>query len=321
MSGCFFFDRRIRHAEPIGKATTTKTTNCLLGCTVAPEFAFPPTPIPIDKVSMDDPFRPTWRRGLLAALAATAAFYLPQEVPLEYYPLDHIGDDSLYLQIACASDKAGSVRIWYDTTVGFNEFDSFHWPISATHQSFTYEFPLPDAPIVALQLESVDQGGTLTIKKMRIVDRTGKQIRGFTKEMFVPLYQIAAITPMGNGWNITSTLGASKPETRVDVATPILSNGSNHRNLQRCLLSFVYLGLMLWILLMIPLFVFFRPENFKSALTRMGFMAGLALLFSLVGNRKLIRDSIHYAFFAATAPIEAPLTSAHRAPTGSVATL
>ena len=60
---------------------------------------------------MDDPFRPTWSRGLLAVLAAAGAFCLPQKVkvPLEFYPLNHPGDDILYLEITCASDKAGFV--------------------------------------------------------------------------------------------------------------------------------------------------------------------------------------------------------------------
>ena len=248
---------------------------------------------------MDDPFRPTWRRGLLAVLAAAGAFCMPQKVkvPLEFYPLNHPGDDILYLEITCASDKADFVKIWYDTNEGLNEFDSFRWPISSTHQGFTYAFPLPDAPIVALRLDPPAHGGTLTVTQMRIVDRKGHEIRRFTRDMFGPLYQIAAIAPAANGWNITSTLDGIEPKASIAVVTPILSVGMNNRNLQRCLLSTGYLALMLWILLLAMMFAFYRPANAKSALIRLGFMAGLALLFSLVGNRRLIRDAIHFALY------------------------
>ena len=168
-------------------------------------------------------------------------------------------------------------------------------------RAYTYTFPLPDAPIVALRLDPPAHGGTLTITQMQIVDRKGHEIRRFTRDMFVPLYQIAAITPIANGWNITSTLDGIEPKTSIAVATPILSAGMNNRNLQRCLLSTGYLALMLWILLLAVLFAFYRPTNAKSALIRIGFMAGLALLFSLVGNRRLIRDAIHYALYVPTA--------------------
>jgi hypothetical protein len=256
---------------------------------------------------MDDPFRPTWRRGLLAALAAAGAFCMPQKVkvPLEFYPLNHPGDDILYLEITCASDTSGFVRIWYDTTEGFNEFDSLRWPISPTQQSYTYTFPLPDAPIVALRLDPLAHGGTLTITQMQIVDRRGHEIRRFTRDMFVPLYQIASIAPIANGWNITSKLDAIEPKTPIAVM-PIVPAGMNNRNLQRCLLSTGYLALMLWILLLAVLFAFYRPTDAKSALIRIGFMAGLALLFSFAGNRRLIRDAIHFALYVPTAPQGAP---------------
>lgn len=265
--------------------------------------------MPLEWPSMDDPFRPTWSRGLLAALAAAAAFCLPQKmkVPLEFYPLNHPGDDILYLEITCASDKTGFVRIWYDTTEGLNEFDSFSWPISPTYKGFSYTFPLPDAPIVALRLDPPAHGGTLTVMQMRIVDRKGHEIRRFTRDMFDPLYQIAAITPVGNGWNITSASDGIEPKTSIALATPILPAGMNERNLQRCLLSTGYLALMLWILLLAVLFAFYRPTDAKSALIRIGFMAVLALLFSSVGNRRLIRDAIHFDLYVPTAQQVAPI--------------
>jgi hypothetical protein len=165
---------------------------------------------------------------------------------------------------------------------------------------------LPDAPIVALRLDPPAHGGTLTITQMQIVDRRGHEIRRFTRNMFIPLYQIAAIALVSNGWNITSTLDGIEPKTDIAVVTPILSAGMNSRNLQRCILSTGYLALMLWILLLALLLTFHRPPNTKSVLTRICFMAVLALLFSLAGNRRLIRDAIHYALFVHAALQAAP---------------
>jgi hypothetical protein len=130
--------------------------------------------------------------------------------------------------------------------------------------------------------------------------------------MFGPLYQIAAIAPAANGWNITSAVDGTEPKTSITIVTPILSAGMNNRNLQRCILSTGYLALMLWILLLAILFTFYRPTNAKSALIRIGFMAGLALLFSLVGNRRLIRDAIHFALYVPTAPQVASMSPTPR---------
>lgn len=55
---------------------------------------------------------------------------------------------------------------------------------------------------------------------------------------------------------------------------------------------------MLWILLLAVLFTFYRPSNWRDAASHLSFMAILAALFSLVGNRGLIKNSIHYSQFA-----------------------
>jgi hypothetical protein len=69
----------------------------------------------------------------------------------------------------------------------------------------------------------------------------------------------------------------------------------NHRNLLRCLLSTGYLSMMLWIILLAVFFAFRRPEPWRTTVASMAFLALLAVLFSFVGNRGLIRNSIHYA--------------------------
>lgn len=257
-----------------------------------------------DTGSSGDWFKPTLGRLLFAAALAIAGFWLPQEIPLEWYPLNNPGQDILYLEIACAADKTGEVQIFYDATKGMNEHESIRWPISPTTQTYTYTFPLPDAPITELRLDPVAEGGALTVRQLRIIDRRGTEVRRFTKDDIVPLQQIAGITPIAEGWKIISEPSANDPYARIQLDAPILAKGINHRNFLRCLYSGSYLALMLWILLLAVLFVFYRPRGWRELLAHLGFMAALALMFSAVGNRGLIKNSVRYARFVP--PVVAP---------------
>jgi hypothetical protein len=240
-------------------------------------------------------FKPTLGRLSFAALLAFAGFLLPQEVPLEWYPLNNPGNDINYLEISCAANATGEVKIFYDLTRGINELDCIRWPISATSQTYTYTFPLPDAPIVELQMHPLSKGGELNIRQMRIINRRGEEIRRFTRDMFQAQQDIAAISPTVEGWKLISTPAATDPITRIDLLSPIIPVGKDHRNLLRCLLSTGYLAGMLLILLLAVLFTFFRPAGWRDLLAPLGFMACLAVFFALVGNRGLIRNSLHYA--------------------------
>jgi hypothetical protein len=237
-----------------------------------------------------------------AALVAAGAFLLPQEVPLEWYPLNNPGTDINYLEIACAANRTGDVQIFYDLGTGITQFNSIYFPISPTEQTFTYTFPLPDGPLTGLRLDPVAQGGSLTIRQLRIINRRGEEIRRFTRDMLRPRHEIADIAPLPDGWKITSTAGATDPHLFIEPFSPIVPAGMNHRNLLRCLLSTGYLAGMLFILLLAVLTATWRPRGWRDFLVHAGFMAGLALVFAPVGNRGLIRNSLRYAAFTAPAP-------------------
>jgi hypothetical protein len=239
----------------------------------------------------------SWRRAGLALVLAAAGFFLPQEIPLEWYPLNKPGDDILQLEINCATDQDGRVQIFYNTTGGINERESISWAISPTAHTYTYTFPLPDAPITELRLDPVGAGGALIVRNLRIIDRRGAEIRRFTRDDIVPVQQIAGVSPLADGWKITSVAGSNDPFANIRLPAPILAKDLNHRNLLRCLLSGGYLALMLWILLLAVLFAFYRPRDWRDGLRHAGFMAALALMFSAVGNRGLIKNSVHYARF------------------------
>jgi len=250
-------------------------------------------PSPIDR--SNDWFRPTWPRSIFAGVLAAGAFFLPQKIALEWYPLNNPGTDINYLEISCAANVTGEVQIKYDLARrGHQPIDTIRWPISPTTQTYTYTFPLPDAPIVEMRVLP-PTGGELTIRQMRITNRRDEEIRRFTYDLFRVERDSAAIMPIADGWKLISAPGAAAPSTRIELFAPIIPVDKDHRNLLRCLLSTGYLSLMLWILLLAVLFVFYRPKTWRDLLLHLGFMAGIAVLFALVGNRGLIRNSVDYA--------------------------
>ena len=295
---------------------------------------------------------------------AVIAFLLPQEAPLAYYPLNNPSAGLLLLEITCSASATGETQIFYDIGRGFNQLDSIRIPISPSSQPFTYTFPLPDAPIVAMRLNPLNCPGEFTITNFRIINRRGEIIRRMIQDDFQPTNEIAAIAPIAGGWKLVTTPAAKEPFSRIELHEPIIAKGMNVRNLQRCLLSWGYLALMLWILLLAVYFALgqgkesgvrsketgdssretggrvqgsgFRsqesvgasqkpevrsqelggtipastssssggssnPLRKESGWRRLApsvlFLAGIALLFSAVGNRRLIKDAVSYANF------------------------
>jgi len=243
-----------------------------------------------------DIFRPTWLRMLFAAIVALIAFLMPQEAPLVFYPLNNPSRGILQLQITCGANVTGTTKFYLDSGKGFNESETISWPISPSSQPYTYTYPLPDSPLLGLRLDPFERGpGELTITNLRIIEREGKEVRRFTADDFQQLNQITDIPPVPGGWKLVT--GGEDPHASLDFPAPIVPAGMNVRNLQRCLLSWSYLALMLWILILAVYFALVREAPPKQIGTTATFLAGIALLFAFVGNRQLIKDSIHCAEF------------------------
>ncbi len=247
-------------------------------------------------------YSPTLGRILFALLLALGGFWLPQEVPLVWYPLNEPGDDILYLEIKCAADGEGDVKIYENLTHGINELDTISWPIAASENTYTYVFPLPDAPITELRLDPPAKGVALRVDNLRITDRRGKVIRQFPRDAIVPQHQIASLNSTPSGWEIRSTADSFDPYARIEIGAPIVAREMTPRNALRCALSSGYLAGMLWLILLAVLFTFWRPHSLKDAGVHLGYMALLAGAFALVGNRGLIRNSWHYSQFTPPPP-------------------
>jgi hypothetical protein len=243
------------------------------------------------------PFQPTWCRGLMAILVAAIGFLLPQEVPLEYHSLNNPSPGLNYLEITCAANVQGETDVYLDNGSGFNEFEKIRWPMGPSQSAYTYTFPLPDAPLLSLRLDPfVNGAGEFTITNFRIINRRGEEIHRFTKEDFQPTHQIDAIIPTSDGWKLAVGAQADNPYSHIKLSRPIIPEGMNERNLKRCVLSSSYLALMLWILLLAVYFALTWMHRDGRAIARaVIFLALIALLFSFVGNRGLIKKSIRYA--------------------------
>jgi hypothetical protein len=252
-------------------------------------------------------FFPTCPRAIFALAVATFGFILPQKIPLEYYSLNNPSSGLQYLEVTCAANTRDLVKVSLDTGRGFNDFETIQWPISPSDMAYTYTFPLPDAPIRRLRLAPFEtKPGELTITNFRIINRREQEIRPFAEKDFQPSYQIAAIVPLGAGWKIITNLNATNAYSDIKLSRPLIAKGMNERNFKRCLLSWSYLSLMIWILLLAVHFAlkigqpdFHPPEPWRrSTIFPLLFLAFIAMLFSVVGNRGLIKNSLRYAFYS-----------------------
>jgi hypothetical protein len=256
-----------------------------------------------------DPFQPTWPRAALVLAAAAVGFALPQGVPLEYASPDHPSSGLQYLEIACAADFTGQVMVSLDTGRGFNLMETIRWPMSPSRTPCTYAFPLPDAPIYRMRLSYVKSSGELTIARFRIINRRGEETYRVAADDFFPAWHVAAVTAVPPGWRMVSIPNAGDPYCEITLRRTLLAEGMNGRNLGRCLLSWGYLSLMIWILALAAYLALRPPAGVSDFAPAFVFLGFVAILFSAVGNRGLIRNSIRYARVA-----QAQAVPAARAP-------
>ena len=252
----------------------------------------------------DSMFRFTWPRALLVAVVAIGGFLVPQAVPLEYASLNNPSSGLQYLELTCASNIPGTTEIYLGTGRGFNELEKITILMGGSVMAYTYTFPLADAPLVDLRIDPFARGaGELTITNLRIINRRGVEIRRIGASDFVDLHQ-ATLKSASIGWKLVTNADADDPRVRIHLSRPIVAEGMNERNLKRCLISVGYLSVMLSILLLAVYFTFWNSQPLAEAFREIVFIAFIALSFSVVGNRGLLRNSVRFAHSALFLPHE-----------------
>jgi hypothetical protein len=245
---------------------------------------------------MTDPFQPSWLRAALVLVIATASFFIPQGVPLEYYPLNNPSSGLQYLEVTCASNVDGETRFYLNFGHGYNELDKIQLPIGPSEMAFTYTFPLLDGPLIGLRVDPFMSGaGELTITNFRIINRREEEICRFDKDSFKEPLEIDKIVPLEKGWKIVTKADSKDPNIQVKLSHALIPEGMNERNLKRCLLSTGYLTMMLWIILLAVYFALRLFPSWRAAGRACLFLLFMAAAFSIVGNRGLIRNSWFYA--------------------------
>lgn len=232
----------------------------------------------------------------MVVVIATASFFIPQTIPLEYYPLNNPSSGLQYLEITCAANVNGETQIYLNFGRGFNELDKIQLPIGPSEMAFTYTFPLLDAPLIGLRLDPFMKGaGEFTITNFRIINRREEERCRFDKDSFFALNQIDSIIPLEKGWKLVMKAEATDPNAQVKLPHSLVPEGMNERNLKRCLLSTGYLTMMLWIILLAVYFALRLFPDWRTAMRSCAFLLFMAAAFSIVGNRGLIKNSRYYA--------------------------
>ncbi|MGC4073509.1 MAG: hypothetical protein QM760_13545 [Nibricoccus sp.] len=272
-----------------------------------------PPPPPADQTPIDEPparfsahavdhFAPSWKRLLVVALLAFGSFFIPQEIALEWYPLNEPGNDIHYLEATLRTSNTGTIRILYDCGFGFVEPYSITIPVAPSDMAFTYTFPLPDAPIRKIFIDPPDAPGELEFTRFRIINRREEEVRSFSSDEF-KISQGLQLQPTLNGWKLVATAGTSF-DAGADVDfLPVRPVGMTLRNVKRCLLSWSYLSFMLWLIVLAIYFVFLNHLRGKDILKATSFLLLICCFISVVGNRGLIKNTKRIAYFK---PVKVP---------------
>jgi hypothetical protein len=249
----------------------------------------PPNPGADDAVDL---FAPSWKRFLLAAALAFIAFLVPQQIALEWYPLNEPGNDIHYLEVTMRSSNTGTVRFVYDCGFGFIAPYDITVPIAPSDMAFTYTFPLPDGPLRKLFIDPPDAAGELEFTRLRIINRREEEMRNFFPEEF-KISPGLDLQRTEHGWKLVADAKTSFDAGADIDFSAIRPVGMNGRNVLRCLLSWSYLSFMLWLIVLAIYFTFLSHRRGKDILKAAAFLLAISCLFSFVGNRGLIKNAWH----------------------------
>lgn len=249
-----------------------------------------------------DYFAPSWKVFIFVIILTIGAYFIPQGIALEWYPLNNPGNDIHYLETTLRTSNTGTIRILYDCGFGFVEPYSITIPVAPSDMAFTYTFPLPDAPIRKIFIDPPDAPGELEFTRFRIINRREEEVRNFSPDEF----KISAglqLLPTQHGWKLLADEKTSF-DAGADVDfLPVRPVGMTLRNLKRCLLSWSYLSFMLWLIVLAVYFVFLNHTRGKDILKATAFLLLICCCMSIVGNRGLIKNTKRIAYFK---PVKVP---------------
>jgi hypothetical protein len=220
-----------------------------------------------------------FKTGYLYILTVTIAlFYLPQKIPLEFAPLNNPSFGMQYLDLSCSANYTGLVTVYYDTGSGFVDYNSIKFPVSALDIFATYTFPLLDKNVYKLKIQTSDNLGKIYIKYFRIINRKGDILYTIIDDHNVYTKKFI--------------------KTKIDLANPVFNYKNvfilNHkltpigmirRNLERCMLSFVYLSFILILIITTFYLIYIECNLLLFNYSIFTNVLLLSITFSIIANR------------------------------------
>jgi hypothetical protein len=125
----------------------------------------------------------------------------------------------LVVEITSTADSVA--QVYYDLGHEFNEPDSITAPVKASSGFQELRFPLPRAPIVKLRFDPLMVAGTVTIRRMRILESGGKTVREFAPREILNLTDIRERAETPETLRLTTFDNAKDPAVYVPFAQPL----------------------------------------------------------------------------------------------------
>ncbi len=255
--------------------------------------------------SASPPSNPRWLSPAPVALwlvAVVAAFFLPAEGPLQWYPLNSADQNILYLTARLASDRNGEATFGYRlSTDTVDAWRTIRLPISPTGELLTYVFPLADAPVAAVRLQGLAGSGTLRVSDLQITDRRARALAAVDPAA-LRVTPNATLVRSAEGWALRSNASAA-PAAEYTFPTPLLAEGATRRNVERCLRSTGYLAAMAGLLLgAVALAI--APPSRRELPALLAYLVLVSVSVSAAAHRDLIRETVRVARYVppATSP-------------------
>jgi hypothetical protein len=218
-------------------------------------------------------------------IAYLSVFYLDQDYQLGYYPLNDPSDGFQYIQIVCKTNYDVKLQIILKSGSFYINNKEIIFDIKNSNELYIYTFPLFDSPLSGLKFE-INNLAKLDIQKLSILDRGKNEVFNIINNGKINNGKVISASFNNLDWHrkgdkFISILSFKKITIPVDM---------NIRNMQRCIISVLYLSLIIYIIqvyLINGKKIIFIYNNIYNKII-------LSILISIICNRGLLHNSCYY---------------------------
>ena len=170
--------------------------------------------------------------GLAIAIAAVTAS------AITFWPRTQ--SPSFYLQITVRASLPGFARLYYGVGSGATGAKSISVPVEGGSRQVDYNFPIPEGRYLNLRFEPSDRAGnTMTLSRLRIVDRTGNLIRPIAPLQLKVSSQIEQLHVGENEVTLTTAATSDHASLTLELGPPLLLKSYVRRSVRTLIRRFV----------------------------------------------------------------------------------